>query len=88
MRLEQDHEPWIILRNARRLNDEESEVFTRIRIAKDLTPKQHEHGRELYNQLKEKREISEDGWYISRGQLVRGVGRVGAADRTTDAQPG
>ena len=46
------------------LNDEESEVFKRIRIAKDLTPKQQEHERELYNQLKEKRETGEDGWYI------------------------
>ena len=50
VRMEQDHEPWIILRNGRRLNDEENEVFKRIRIAKDLiakdlTPKQ----RELYN---------------------------------------
>ena len=80
MRMEQDHEPWIILRNTRRLNDEENEVLKRIRIAKDLTPKQKEHERELYNQHKEKRETGVGGWYVSRGRLVRGAGRVGAAD--------
>ena len=45
VRLEQEHELWIILGNARRLTDEEGEVlvFKRIRIAKDVTPKQQEH---------------------------------------------
>ena len=37
----------------------------------DLTSKQREEEKALRNQLKEKRELEEQGWNIKRGKLVR-----------------
>ena len=70
--LEQDHEPWVILKNARKLNDVADARFKKIRIAKDLTQKQQQVENELYSKLRRNREQGEDGWYINRGRLIRG----------------
>ena len=56
MRLEQDHEPWVVLKNARKLNDVADTRFKKIRIAKDLTQKQQQVENELYSKLRRKRE--------------------------------
>ena len=49
-------------------------MFKRIKIAKDLIPKQQDHEKELYNQLREKRKLVRmdgtlvgDGWCVELG---------------------
>ena len=40
-------------------------------VVPDLTWKQREKNNQLRNQLQEKRDNKEQGWYISRGELRR-----------------
>ena len=61
VRLEQDHEPWVVLKNARKLNDVADTKFKKIRIAKDLTQKQLQVENELNSKLRRKRKQGEDG---------------------------
>ena len=56
VRLEQDHEPWVVLKNVRKLNDVADTRFKKIRIAKDLMQKQQQVQNELYSKLRRKRE--------------------------------
>jgi hypothetical protein len=75
VKLEEDHQPWIILKNSRNLRAHRDENVRSIRIAKDLTMMQREEEKKLYEELKERRERGEEGWYIKSGKLVRGARR-------------
>ena len=89
VRLEQDHEPWVVLKNARKLNDVADTKFKKIKIAKDLTQKQQQVENELNSKLRRKREQGEDGWYISRGRLIhRREAGIGQYQRERDGGGG
>lgn len=65
-------EKFEILKKARNLKDARSEILRKVVIAPDMTKKERERNRELRQQLKDKRDNGETGWYIKRGQLVKG----------------
>ena len=65
---------WEIMRNAKNMKDAPQHI-KKIGISPDLTLKQRQRDRVLREQLKEKRDAKEKGWYISKGELKRGEER-------------
>lgn len=63
---------WEIIKNAKKLKDTRKENYRRVFISPDLTPKERAEDKELREQLKQKREQGERGWYIKNRRLVRG----------------
>jgi FtsZ-binding cell division protein ZapB len=72
VKLEESKVKWEILKKARELRNANLEVHRETIIAPDLTPRERERDRELREELMQKRRCGESGWYIRRGELVRG----------------
>ena len=72
MKLQDDYLKWKVIKAAKRLKETRREEYQRVIIVPDLTVKERIKEKALRNQLKEKREKGERGWYISHGKLVQG----------------
>ena len=59
------------MRKAKNLKNTGNEAMKQAIIVPDLTKKEREKDKELRQELKEKREAGEEGWYIRKGQLCR-----------------
>ena len=76
--LENVGKKWEIVKNATNLkNANRANNMNKVIVVPDLTWKQREKDRELRDQLKEKRDNGERGWYINRGQLKRESSPIG-----------
>ena len=76
--LENVGKKWEIVKNAKNLkNATRANNMNKVIVVPDLTWKQREKDRELRDQLKEKRDNGERGWYINRGQLKRESSPIG-----------
>ena len=64
-------EKWDVMKRAKFLGA--SQEYRMIRIAPDLNVEDREKERKLLQELKQKRESGEKGWYIKKGQLIQGV---------------
>lgn len=73
--LESVEKKWEIVKNAKNLKDARIANMNKVVIVPDLTWKQREKDKELRNRLQEKRQQGERGWYIRRGELMRGETR-------------
>ena len=71
VKFEEESEKWNTLKNVRKLRGETDEVKRKIGISQDLTMRQREQERCLRQELMEKRERGEIGWYIKNGKLCR-----------------
>lgn len=60
---------WDIVKNARKLKDTENEMFQRVAIVPDKTKRERELDQKLREELREKQERGESGWYIRKGNL-------------------
>ena len=69
--LENKDKRYEILKNARNLRKSSSEVFRKTFIAPDLTRKEREARKKLIDELSQRRQDGESGWYIKNGQLMR-----------------
>ena len=72
VKLTETHVKWNILKNAKKIKYTEKEEYKKVFIAPDLTLKERKINKELREQLQEKRNKGEKGWYIKNGQLVKG----------------
>lgn len=71
VKLTEEHEKWTIIKNAKRMKDEQDPIKKRIGIALDLTAKQREEDRLLKQELHERRSRGETGLYIKNGKLCK-----------------
>lgn len=71
VKLQQDGKKWDILSNAECLKNETNLVWKKIGIAPDMTKRQRDQNKKLREELQEKRNRGERGWYIKQGQLMR-----------------
>lgn len=78
VKLGNHHQKWKIMGSARMLKDDPNITYKKMRIVPDMTKKEREENWNLRNELKQKRDAGEQGWYIRRGQLVRGQQNQGA----------
>ena len=62
---------WEIVKTAKKLKEAKKEDYRNVFIVPDLTHKERAAEKELRDQLKEKREKGERGWFIRKGQLIR-----------------
>ena len=69
VKFEEESQKWNTLKNVRKLRGETDEVKRKIGISQDLTMRQREQERCLRQELMEKRERGEIGWYIKNGKL-------------------
>lgn len=63
---------WDIIKNAKKLKESSKTSYRHVYISPDLTPKERAEDKEVREQLKQKREQGERGWYIKNRKLVRG----------------
>jgi hypothetical protein len=54
VKLEEDHQPWEILRNGKNLRLHRSEKIRRIRIANDLTAEQRVEEDRMFKEIKDR----------------------------------
>ena len=71
VKFEEESEKWNTLKNVRKLRGETDEVKRKIGISQDLTMRQREQERCLRQELMEKRERGETGWYIKKRKTVQ-----------------
>lgn len=71
IKLESVEEKWLILKKARNLKNYRHPILKKVIVTPDLTPKEQEKDRMLRQQLKEKIDEGEQGWYIKGGKLNR-----------------
>ena len=62
---------WQVLKNAKNLKRADVEEFKNIFIVPDLTREQREWDKKLREELKNKKDAGEEGWYIKRGELCK-----------------
>lgn len=72
VRLADKQQKYEILKNARKLASDNSEMFRRIYIGPDQTVAEREENRKLREELRRRREEGQTGWYIKQGRLQRG----------------
>ena len=63
---------WEIVKIAKKLKEAKKEEYRNVYIVPDLTLKERAAEKVLRDQLKQKREQGEKGWFIRKGQLIRG----------------
>jgi len=61
-----------ILNNAKKLKRNENVKFQSTYITPDLTRKERENRKKLMDEIMRRRQAGEEGWYIKKGELVRG----------------
>ena len=71
VKLNNEHDKWKILKNAKNLKHEQREERKNIGISKDLTKKEREQEKKLRTELKRRRDQGEQGWFIKNGVLLR-----------------
>ena len=70
VRLQRAEKKWEIMRNVKNLS--KAPMWMRkIGIVPDLTRRQRDRDKDLRDQLKEKKDNGETGWYIKKGELMR-----------------
>ena len=69
VKLENLEQKWLILRNAKRLRNNEN--LKNCIIALDLTKEEREQDKKLRSELKAKRDNGETNWFIKRGKLMK-----------------
>lgn len=62
---------WEIVRNGKRIKETGKEHLKRAIIVPDQTKKERERNKKLRDELKERRDNGEEGWFIRKGQLAR-----------------
>ena len=62
---------WEIVRNGKNIKDTRKEHLKRAVIVPDQTRREREKSKKLRDELQEKRDNGEEGWFIKRGQLVK-----------------
>ena len=70
MVLEEDQMKWEVFKNIKNIRQSNTEWVKRISISRDMTWKEREENKKLWEDLQEKRENGE-GWYIKGGKLMR-----------------
>lgn len=71
VKFQNSRQKWNILKNAKNLKGYENNGMNRISIVPDLTIKEREIDRKLRNDLKAKKDMGENDWYIKGGKLVK-----------------
>lgn len=72
LEMSNEREKWIIIKNAKNLKGETDNVMKKIGISRDMSKEERDRDRNLREELKEKRQNGEEGWYIRDGKLQRG----------------
>ena len=71
VKLSNSREKFDVLKRGKLLKQSREASMRRIFIAPDLTRKEREVDQQLRNDLREKQQNGERGWYISKGKLLR-----------------
>ena len=71
VKLENRHQKYEILKNAKKLSRESDDKYRRIYIGPDQTQAERESSNRLRGELRRRREEGQTGWLIRRGRLVR-----------------
>lgn len=58
------YDKWEVVKREKTLREARKEEYRRVYVVPDLTPKERSKERELREQLKEKKENGEGGWFI------------------------
>lgn len=71
VKLENSNMKYDILKNAKNLKTTQQEWIKKVSITRDMTVREREESKRLYEQLKQKRNNGEEGWYIRDGRLLQ-----------------
>lgn len=71
LKLDSIEEKWNILKKAKNIKNYRHPILKKVVISMDLTPREQEKDRMLRQQLKEKYENGEQGWFIRSGKLCK-----------------
>lgn len=71
VKLQSPREKWDILKQAKSLKNYRHAKLGKVMVAPDLTPKEQVIDKNLREQLKEKIQSGEQGWFIKSGRLTR-----------------
>ena len=83
IKLNNEDEKWLIIKNAKNLKDETDPIKKKIGIAKDLTKKERENQKLLLTELKQKRENDKDNtWTIKNGKVTQIITETSATSET------
>lgn len=71
VRLGDESMKWNVMRNLKNLKFTQMQWVKKVSVTKDLTLKEREESKRLWEQLQEKRRQGEDGWFIKNDKLMR-----------------
>lgn len=71
VKLRDERTKWNIIKRAKTIRQSRIDTLKNVWIVPDLTMRERERDRELRQELQEKRDAGEEGWFIRRGKLQR-----------------
>lgn len=71
IKMNNENEKWLIIKNAKKLKDETDPIRKQIGLAKDLTKKERETQKKLIADLRHKRENEQGIWIIKNGKVIK-----------------
>ena len=69
--LEEESMKWTVMKNVKNLKYTTVDWVRKVSVTKDLTVRERNVNKKLWEELKEKRSHGEEGWYIRNEKLVR-----------------